>query len=605
MIPDTLKKSYKPIRDYGIVGDCYSAALVSRDGSVNWLCFPRFDSPSVFAAILDAKKGGRLTIAPQGTFSSTQAYLPDTNVLQTTFDNEDGVCVVTDCMPLYRKADGSPVEVHQLVRHLRCDQGEVTLKVEYIPRPDYGRVTVRLVPRGREVVLTHNGQEIILISPVDLRVEESQAFGTLTLRRGQEAVFVLSYRDTATTAEDDGLTAQQRIARTRAFWKEQVREVTYRGPWRDQVIRSYLVLHLLTHLPTGGIVAAATTSLPEEIGGVRNWDYRYTWLRDASLTIDALMCLEHQDEARNFFQWLSRVCAQSVEDGRLQIMYRVDATPDLTEEELPELEGYCGSRPVRIGNDAYTQFQQDVYGEVLGSAYRLAAAGEPISDDQWKLLKIVADQALSRWREPGSGIWEMRDGPYHFVHSKVMCWVALDRASRLAEETGRTGPESQEWRRAVKEIRSEVLQRGWSTRKQAFVQHYDTEVMDASNLLLLLVGFLGADDPRTISTVKRIREELGYGPFLRRYETRDGADGLTGGEGAFTLCSFWLAQALARMGEVTEAERLFEELLGYANHLGLYSEMLDPRTGEFLGNFPQAFTHIGLILAAQECGLSQ
>ena len=345
--------------------------------------------------------------------------------------------------------------------------------------------------------------------------------------------------------------------------------------------------------------------MPEQIGGQRNWDYRFTWLRDAGFSIDALMSLGHMDEAENFFHWLSRVCVQCAARQHVPIVSGVGGETDLEEAELSHLEGYRGSKPVRIGNGAYTQFQHDIYGQLLSSAHLFASKGQPITDSQWEALRAVANVAAARWREPDSGIWEVRSGPFHFTYSKAMCWLALDCAIALAELTGHPCPEIEEWRHTAQAIKEEVLRNGWSERKQAFVQHYGTESMDASNLRLLLMGFLTFDNPRVASTVRRIREELGQGPFLHRYRTEETDDGLEGPDGAFILCSFWLVRVLARMGHVEEARRLFQELLDYANHLGLFSEMVDPSTGEALGNFPQAFTHIGLILAAKECGIAQ
>ena len=595
--------SYKPIGDYGIIGNRRSAALVGLDGSIDWCCFPRFDSPSVFAAILDAEKGGRFSIAPEGPYTSSQGYVGDSNVLETQFVARDGVCSIIDCMPLYEQGDGDPVQLHRIVRVLRCKEGAVTLRVNCAPRPDYARATVSATEEDGSLTWMSQAEVFTLQAPAAVQVTGYGAGGTLTLHEGQEEVLVFSYVDAASEGVPDALSPRDRVERTVQYWEAKAADLQYDGPWREQVVRSYLVLHLLTYQPTGSIVAAPTTSFPEEIGGVRNWDYRYTWLRDAAFTIDALMALAHHDDAHSFFQWLGRVCAAAGEG--LRIMYRVDTDTDLEEEELSHLEGYRRSRPVRIGNGAYTQTQHDVYGEVLASAHLLASTGQAISEAQWDLLSTLADLAAARWQQPDSGIWEVRGGPYHFIHSKVMCWVALDRAVALAKEIGHTGPESEEWERTAHAIKQEVLQRGWSERKQAFVQHYGSEAMDASNLLLPLVGFLPFDDPRVVSTVQRIREELGNKPFLQRYRTEETDDGLAGSEGAFTLCSFWLVRVLAGLGQVEEARQMFQELLGYANHLGLFSEMVDPGTGLALDNFPQAFTHIGLILTARECGMAQ
>lgn len=598
---------YKPISGYGLIGNCRSAALVGRDGSIDWLCFPRFDSASVFAALLDAGNGGRFAIIPLGPYTAMQQYVGNTNILETAFRTDGGVCTVRDCMPLYQGTNGEPVERHEVIRAIRCEAGEIALSLDYMPRPDYARAPVSLSAEGRSIVSRDGQQTLALHSPVPLQVWGSRASGTITLRHGEEATFVLCYAQGPTQQGEDDLPPQERLARTLTFWESKAADIPYSGPWRQSVMRSYLVLHLLTYLPTGGIVAAPTTSLPEAIGGVRNWDYRYVWLRDAALTTAALMSLGHQDEAISFFQWLGRVCARvcATPGEDFQILYRVGGEANLEEEELRHLEGYRGSRPVRIGNGAYNQVQLDIYGEVLATVHLLATAGQPITDAQWDVLRTLANLAATRWRQPGNGIWEIRGGPYHFVYPKVMCWVALEKAATLARMMGRAGPESTAWQRTAEAIKADVLHRGWSQQKQAFVQHYDTEAMDASNLLLPLVGFLPFDDRRIISTVRRIREELGHGPLLRRYRTEETDDGLPGSEGAFTVCSFWLVQVLARMGALQEARKLFGELLGYANHLGLFSEMVDPQTGEALGNFPQAFSHVGLILAAQECEIDR
>ncbi|MBI2862773.1 MAG: glycoside hydrolase family 15 protein, partial [Chloroflexi bacterium] len=416
----------------------------------------------------------------------------------------------------------------------------------------------------------------------------------------QEAVFVLSYSDSSSPVYEDSLTPTERQDATEAFWRDIVADTAYQGPWPKEVERSYLALHLLTYVASGAIVAAPTTSLPEAIGGVRNWDYRYTWLRDAAFTVEALMSLGHVEEATGFFRWLCEICTECAERDNIQVMFRVDGDTRLEEETLEHLAGYKASRPVRIGNAAFSQRQHDIYGDVLASAQLLASHGGSIDDGDWALLRMLANMAARYWREPDNGIWEVRGGPYHFVYSKVMCWVALDRAVRLAETTGRVSEETHRWAREMDVIKEEVLSKGWNERKQAFVRHFDTDAMDASNLLIPLTGFLPADDPRVVSTVERIRAELGRGPFLHRYRTAETDDGLVGPEGAFTLCSFWLVRVLAQMGRAEEAQHLFEQLLMLASPLGLYAEMADPKTKEALGNYPQAFTHIGLILAVQE-----
>jgi GH15 family glucan-1,4-alpha-glucosidase len=442
---------------------------------------------------------------------------------------------------------------------------------------------------------------------VPLAVEGDTATAILELTAGDEAVFILRYGPVLNLWSDEASSPRQLLDRTVEYWHDKAAGLEYEGEWRDVVVRSYLTLHLLTYVPTGAIVAAPTTSLPEWIGGGRNWDYRYTWLRDAAFTVEALIHLGHNDEAVSFFKWCQEMCGLEGDEPsdddlitRLRILYRIDGSVDLEEEELTHLEGYKGSKPVRIGNGAFGQLQHDVYGELLASAHLLAVRGVPMGEGQWELIRILANLAAEEWSKPDSGIWEVRGGPFQFVHSNAMCWVALDRAVSLAEMMGKTGPETEGWLEVADTIKRDVLEHGWNEAKQAFAQHYDTDAMDASFLLLPLMGFLPIDDPRVVSTVERIQEELGSGPFVLRYRTDETDDGVFGSEGAFTLCSFWLVQVLVRMGRRDEARHIFQELLGYANHLGLFAEMVDPRSGVSLGNFPQAFTHIGLILAALE-----
>lgn len=591
--------AYKPIAGYGVIGNCQSAALVGLDGSIDWACFPRFDSPSVFAGVLDGEKGGKFAITPTEMYTSTARYVGDTNVLETRFETPTATVVLTDLMPYYTRDDGSYSERNEIVRVIRGERGEMEIGVEYSPRPDYGRAIIPLVLQNGGFLCERDGRALTMKSDATLELEGAQATGQFTIRAGDELTFVVAYSESGTPTLDDGYSVEQQIAGTLALWEEKAAEVQYTGLWKKEVTRSYLALHLLTYAPTGAIVAALTSSLPEEIGGVRNWDYRYTWLRDAAFTIDALVLLGHKNEALDFFKWLGDVCTLYGDD--IGIMYRVDRSSDLEEQELRHLEGYRASAPVRIGNGAATQRQHDVFGEVLASAHLMATSGQPISDMQWELLQTLARLAAQRWHEPDSGIWEVRGGPFHFVYSKVMSWVALDRAAKLARLTGRVDEETAHWEQTAAAIKAEVLEKGWNAKKQAFVQHYDTDAMDASNLLIPLMGFLPFTDPRVISTVERIREELGHGSYLLRYRTEETDDGLSGGEGAFTLCSFWLAQVLAGMGRKDEGRELLSEMIGHANHLGLFSEMVDPTTGEALGNAPQAFTHIGLILASRAC----
>ena len=592
--------TFIPISDYGLIGNCHGAALVGKNGSIDWCCIPRFDSPSIFAGILDDEKGGHFAITPQGEWTSSHRYVTDTNVLETRFETADGVAIITDCMPLFESAtDPSGLTVrHQIIRMVRCARGKVTMDVTYQPMPDYGREPAGLTLEDERVVVQWGDRRWELTTPITLDISGQAATGTLDLAEGDEVAFILGYSDNdnpKTPAEDPS----EMVMNTAFFGQAFAYDIECDDEWHDPIVRSALALLAMTYFPSGGIVAAPTTSLPEEIGGVRNWDYRYTWLRDASFTVDALLSLGETTVALLFFEWLCRVCQTHWE--QFQIMYRVDATPDIPEEELGHLKGYRDSGPVRIGNGAAGQSQHDIYGEVLSSAYILAQTGHSVTEEHWNLLQTLANHAAERWTQPDSGIWEVRGGPFHFVHSKVMCWVALDRAIKLGQETGHLD-DIAKWESTAESIKAQVLERGWNEEKQSFVQHYDTDAVDASNLLIPIVGFLPDDDPRVLSTVARIQQELQNGAFVHRYLTAETDDGLTGDEGAFTLCSFWLVRVLARQGKADEARALFTELLTFGNELGLFSEMVDPTTGDALGNFPQAFTHLGLILAARELG---
>jgi len=587
---------YKPISDYGIVGNMLSVALVGSDGSIDWCCLPRFDSSSVFAAILDDEKGGRFHIKPQTDFRSSQAYLPDTNILRTTFETDTGTAEVVDFMPCYRTSGGrltQPREVHRVVR---CTEGEVTFEVHFEPRLDYARGETLLGVFKAGVSARRGGETLALSSTVPFHLDANGAVAGFTLRKAEQTEFVLRYgaqRPRRLSVYDPA----GKLERTSAYWRHKAAGCAFTGPWRDAIVRSYLVLHLLMYSPTGAVVAAPTTSLPEEIGGERNWDYRYAWLRDASLTLNALFQLGHVEEALGFFNWLTNVCERC--GAEAQILYSIDFDTPVAEQQLGHLKGYRGSRPVRVGNGAFNQLQLDVFGELLEAAHNYLNIGGYISRRTWESLESFVEAACDKWREPDSGIWEVRGGPYHFVHSKLMCWVAVDRGIRIAEKMG-LRKNLRRWRKNAQDIREDILARGWNPDRQAFTQHYDTTALDASNLLMPLLGFLPASDERVASTVERTVEELGWNGLLRRYRTDATDDGLSGSEGAFLWCSFWLVRNVLRQGRTAEASALYERLLGYRNHLGLLSEMVDPGSGEALGNFPQALSHLGVIIAGLE-----
>jgi len=594
---------YPPIADYALLSDCHSCALVSTDGSIDWCTFHRFEARPVFGRILDWAKAGFFRIAPlDDDYEPTRRYLPGTNVLETTFRTPTGTLVLTDffCfrMPLPGEDAHSAHPDHQLIRIARCTEGEVAVKVKLVPRFDYGLTTPRLETRADDLVVAYGGADaLVLQSELPFgHAERSATQGNRTLRAGEEAFVVLTYQ-LPHELEPRRLTRHEvhaRLEETRATWAAWADRCTYDGPYREQVVRSALVLKALTNGPTGSIVAAATTSLPEEIGGERNWDYRFSWLRDSALTLNALFATGYTDEAHAYMAWLKRTTAGRASE--LQIMYGVGGERLLPEVELDWLEGYRGSRPVRIGNGAAQQFQLDTFGELLDTAWLYRRHGGEIDEIFWDFLSRVGGVVLEKWREPDQGIWEIRGEPKHFVYSKVMAWVALDRLVKLAEEDGREG-EVEAWRAAREEIRELIEAQGVDPETGAFVQSFGSSSLDASNLMIPIVGFVSHDDPRARATADRIADELSADGFVYRYVT-DGVDGLSGEEATFAICSFWLVECLARAGEGERARELFERLLGFCNDVGLLAEEIDPHSGELIGNFPQAFSHLGLIQAA-------
>jgi GH15 family glucan-1,4-alpha-glucosidase len=588
---------YPPISDYALLSDCHTAALVSRDGSIDWCCFHRFEARPVFARILDWGKGGFFRIAPRDEYEVSRRYLPDTNVLETSFRTAGGgVLVLTDFVPVKRDM-GHPD--HHLLRVVRCAEGEVAVKAKFEPRFDYGLTEPRLEQLADDLAIVYGGADaLVLQSELPIGTAEvSACTAARTLRAGEEAFVALTY-SLPHELEPERLSAEEvaaKLRETEEFWREWAARCAYEGPYRDAVVRSALVLKALTNGPTGAIVAAATTSLPEEVGGERNWDYRYTWLRDSALTLNALFALGFTDEAEEYMAWLKRTTAGRARD--LQIMYGVGGERFLPEVELDHLEGYRGSRPVRIGNGAYRQFQLDVFGELLDTVWVYRQHGGEIDGVFWEFLGRVAGAVIDRWQEPDQGIWEIRGDPKHFTYSKVMAWVALDRVVRLAELDGREGA-LEEWRPVRDEIRALVERDGVHPDTGAFTQSFgDGGKHDASNLMIPIVGFVAHDDPRAQATSAGIVEELSADGFVYRYLT-DGVDGLSGDEATFAICSFWLVECLARADETERARRLFERLLEFCNDVGLLAEEIDPHSGELIGNFPQAFSHVGLIQAA-------
>jgi GH15 family glucan-1,4-alpha-glucosidase len=585
----------QPISDYGLIGDMRTAALVGLDGAIDWCCLPRFDSGSVFAALLDPERGGTWSIRPRGEWTSIQRYLPRTNILETTFRTATGVVVLTDFMPV--DEDGRPSGPHpEIHRQLRCTRGSVTMQLTFMPRFEYGARTTRLELLRAGLFATDRTDQVLTLSsaqPFEWAVEQSAATAAFMLEKGEARWMVLRYDDDDIHPVDRYESARK-LDITAAFWARWAAGVRYSGPFRGMVKRSALLLKLLTHAETGAIIAAPTTSLPETIGGMRNWDYRFVWLRDAAFTLAALDAVGHRREADAFMRFLKKI-SRHEGGGHLQIMYGIDGRRDLVERQLDHLSGYRGSRPVRVGNGAVGQLQLDVYGEVLETA-DIWRRNHEMTEGTWRVLRGLVDWVSSNWHLPDSSIWEVRGEVRHYVFSKVMSWVALDRGIRMADELGLES-NGDEWRRQREALHAEIMERGWSERHQSFTQAYDDDALDAAVLAIPMVRFLPWNHPRVHDTVHAIARELtsADGELVYRYRH---PDGLEGEEGAFSICTFWLAQALTMIGERERAERLFRRMLRHANHVGLYSEEIDPATGEFLGNFPQAFTHIALINCA-------
>lgn len=601
--------AYLPIENYGIIGNLRTAALVSRNGSVDWLCLPRFDSPSVFGALLDDKIGGSFRIEPEiKDFRRKQVYWPDTNILVTRFLHADGIGEVIDYMPV--AVGGGPVPREQLIRRVRVVRGAMKFRLDCRPAFDYARDAHRTTVGEHGVRFESSQLALGLASTIALQPVEGGVTAEFALDEGESAVFVLRILDGDADGDHCPGTeeAEDRFRETVDYWRRWVGGGTYRGRWRETVERSALTLKLLTYEPTGAIVAAPTTSLPETIGGHRNWDYRYTWVRDAAFTIYAFLRVGYFNEATRFLEFLeARYRAeQATCEGPLQLMYGIDGRIDLTEEELPHLAGYRDSRPVRIGNGAHGQLQLDIYGELLDAVYLHNKYVRPVSYDSWTHLRRVVDWVADNWDKPDHGVWEARVQPRDHVFSRFMCWVALDRGLRLADK--RSLPAARgEWLSARDAVYEQVMAKGWSEKRRSFVQSYGTENLDASHLLMPLTFFMAPDDPRMLATIDAIRTPardggLAADGLVYRYDYRATHDGLVGTEGTFNMCSFWLVEALTRAGRtdparLNDARLLFEQMLGYANHLGLYAEQTGP-SGEAIGNFPQAFTHLALISAA-------
>ncbi len=590
-----------PIADYALLSDCRSAALVSRTGSVDWLCCPRFDAPATFARILD-EGGGHFAIRPAGDFQASRRYVDETMVLETTFRAATGTAVLIDALATGRDDRGHQLGAGSpgiLLRRLCCTGGELDIEVTYAPRPEYGLVQPVLVAVPGGLDARGGAARLVLSGPAGLQINGATATARLHLAAGQTVSFALHHgprAEPAPTTWDPGQ-IDAWLEGTLAAWRSwSALHQGYQGPWRDLVRQSGRVLQALTFYPTGAIVAAPTTSLPEVIGGTRNWDYRFTWVRDASLTMGALWVAACPDESGRFFSFLSDAGASQLRRGQdLQIMFGVGGERDLSERELPHLAGWRASHPVRVGNGAWTQRQLDVYGELLDAAQRLVDQLGELEPVVQQFLVAAADTAIDRWKEKDQGIWEIRGEPRDFLYSKLMCWVAADRAITLARQLG-AGHRVAEWAAARDEIRAAILDLGWSERAGAFTQAFGRDDLDASSLMLAITGFLPADHPRMRATIEataaRLTDERG---LVYRYLARDG---LAGSEGTFLLCTFWLAEAQALAGDVDQATATFERAAALANDVGLLAEQVDVASGEMIGNFPQAFSHIGLVNAA-------
>lgn len=588
--------AYSPIEDYGIIGDLNTVALVSIQGSIDYLCFPRFDSPSVFAALLDDQKGGCFKLYPVvESVKNKQLYLPDTNVLLTRFMSSEGVGELTDFMPVESEYPGNAI-----IRRITTVRGKLTYRMKCSPRFNYARSTHKTEqPNKHELIFRSEGDDktvLRLVSSVPLDLHEGDGYAEFTLASNEHADFSLELvTDTNTPLDNLDKFVAERLEETVTYWKNWIDQSTYRGRWMEVVHRSALVLKLMTSSKYGAPVAAPTFSLPEEIGGSRNWDYRYTWIRDASFTVYTMIRLGYLKEAGQFMAWVEQQCNDINQAGLLRLMYTIDGQKDLQEIELSSLKGYKGSSPVRIGNAAQDQVQLDIYGELLDSVYLYDKYGERISYSFWQDICHQVEWVCDNWHRPDQGIWEVRGGQREFIYSRLMCWVAIDRAIKIGNM--HSYPLPPRWVGIRDDIFRSIHHDFWNEDLQAYVQYKGADTVDAATLLMPLVRFISPKDPRWLSTLKQIEEQLVSDSLVYRYRPDSGIDGLKGGEGTFSMCTFWYVECLSRSGQLYKARLYFEKMLGYANHLGLYAEQLG-FCGEHLGNFPQAFTHLGLISAA-------
>ncbi|MFD8651436.1 glycoside hydrolase family 15 protein [Streptomyces mirabilis] len=591
---------YLPIAEHGLIGDLRSAALVGTNGTIDWYCCPRFDAPSVFASILDAERGGSFELAPDVPTRTKQFYFPDTNVLITRFFADDGVGEIQDFMPVVD--DSREADRHRLIRRVVCVRGALPFRARVAPRFEYGTAPHTVHAEAGQAVFASASLRLALTSTVPIEVDGPDVWALFKLHEGEAAVFTIDKigGDVAprfcAVAE-----AEREFNATVRYWRRWLSQSRYRGRWREMVHRSALTLKLLTYAPTGAIVAAPTTSLPEQIGGERNWDYRYVWIRDAAFCVYAMLRLGFTDEAEAFMGFVTEHVQRAPDGpsgptGPLQIMYGIDGCRDLPERELPHLEGYRGSAPVRVGNAAVDQLQLDIYGALIDSLYLYDKWGKPISSAHWDSISELVDWVCDHWDQPDEGVWETRGGRKTFLYSRLMCWVAIERAMRLARHRGLPA-DMVRWGAVRDTIYRRIMSHGWSAERHAFTQYEDSDILDASLLMMPLAKFISPTDPKWLATLDALGEDLVSDSLVYRYDPQASPDGLQGEEGTFSICSFWYVEALTRAGRLDEARLAFEKMLTYANHLGLYAEEIG-HTGEQRGNFPQAFTHLALISAA-------
>ncbi|MFC6081930.1 glycoside hydrolase family 15 protein [Sphaerisporangium aureirubrum] len=588
---------YPPIAEHGMIGDLRTVALVDTKGTIDWYCSPRFDAPSVFGSILDADRGGSFELGVDVPCTTKQFYFPDTNVLITRFFAADGVGEIQDFMPI--PEDAREADRHRLIRRIICVRGALPFRARVAPRFGYGAEPHTLRLEDDRAIFTSPSLGLALTATVPIEQDGQDVRARFELQEGETAVFALDRDVESLVSRDCPIAeAEEEFTATVAYWRRWLSGSRYRGRWREMVHRSALTLKLLTYAPTGGIVAAPTTSLPERIGGERNWDYRYVWIRDAAFCVYALLRLGFTEEAESFMGFLSEHVTLSDDSptGPLQIMYRIDGGREIPERELGHLEGYQGSAPVRVGNAAADQLQLDIYGALIDSIYLYDKWAQPISSDRWDELCLLVDWVCANWDQPDEGVWETRGGRHDYVYSRLMCWVSIERAMRMAARRGLPA-DIPRWRHARDEIYRQIMRRGWSPALGAFAQHLDGDLLDASVLMMPLAKFVSPTDPKWLSTLDTLGRVLVSDSLVYRYDIQASPDGLTGPEGTFSICSFWYVEALARAGRVEEARLAFEKMLTYANHVGLYAEEIG-HTGEQLGNFPQAFTHLALISAA-------